>query len=60
MARTSRTFRIFVSSTFSDLDAEHNALQKQVFPRLRYLATDHLCHFQAKVFYGNNFGNPNR
>ena len=31
-----RTFRIFVSSTFSDLKAEHNALQARVFPRLRF------------------------
>jgi len=37
MAQTSRTFRIFVSSTFSDLEKERNALQKLVFPRLRNL-----------------------
>ena len=35
MSQTSRTFRIFVSSTFSDLVAERNALQERVFPRLR-------------------------
>ena len=35
MAQTSRTF--FVSSTFSDLKAERDALQKHVFPRLREL-----------------------
>ena len=34
MAQSSRTFRIFVSSTFSDLKAERNALQEKVFPRL--------------------------
>ncbi len=34
---TSRTFRIFVSSTFNDLKAERNALQAHVFPRLREL-----------------------
>jgi WD40 repeat protein len=31
MAQSSRTFRIFVSSTFSDLKAERNALQEKVF-----------------------------
>ena len=29
-----RTLRIFVSSTFSDLVAERNALQQHIFPRL--------------------------
>ena len=47
MPTTSRTFRIFVSSTFSDLKAERNALQEHVFPRLRDLATAHGCRFQA-------------
>jgi WD40 repeat protein len=47
MPQTSRTFRIFVSSTFSDLKAERNALQEKVFPRLRDLATAHGCRFQA-------------
>ncbi len=47
MAQSSRTFRIFVSSTFSDLKAERNALQEKVFPRLRDLATAHSCRFQA-------------
>ncbi len=42
-----RTFRIFVSSTFSDLKAERNALQQYVFPRLRELCTRHGCRFQA-------------
>jgi hypothetical protein len=39
MARRDVTFRTFVSSTFSDLIAERNALQERVFPRLR-----DLCH----------------
>ena len=47
MAQHSRTFRIFVSSTFSDLKAERNALQEKVFPRLRDLAAAHGCRFQA-------------
>ncbi len=47
MLSSSRTFRIFVSSTFSDLKAERNALQERVFPRLRELAIAHSCRFQA-------------
>lgn len=47
MTQTTRTFRIFVSSTFSDLKEERNALQKFVFPRLRELCTQHGCRFQA-------------
>ncbi|MBE0685933.1 MAG: DUF4062 domain-containing protein, partial [Anaerolineaceae bacterium] len=47
MGQFSRTFRIFVSSTFSDLVAERNALQLRVFPRLRELCQQHGCRFQA-------------
>ena len=47
MAQASKTFRIFVSSTFSDLRAERNALQQQVFPRLREFCMQHGCRFQA-------------
>ena len=47
MSQTSRTFRIFVSSTFSDLVAERNALQEYVFPRLRELCQQHGARFQA-------------
>ena len=47
MAQSSRTFRVFISSTFSDMKAERNALQERVFPRLRKLAENHHCHFQA-------------
>ena len=46
MSQSNRTFRIFVSSTFSDLKEERNALQKYVFPRLRDLAMAHGCRFQ--------------
>jgi hypothetical protein len=35
MARRDLTFRVFVSSTFSDLIAERNVLQERAFPRLR-------------------------
>lgn len=47
MAQATRTFRIFVSSTFSDLKEERNALQKEVFPKLRELCMQHGCRFQA-------------
>ena len=47
MAQRSRTFRIFVSSTFSDLKAERNALQERVFPKLRELCLQHGARFQA-------------
>jgi WD40 repeat protein len=42
-----KTFRIFVSSTFSDLKEERNALQERVFPRLRDLCMAHGFRFQA-------------
>ena len=40
-------FRVFVSSTFSDLEAERDALHKDVFPRLREYCQKHGCRFQA-------------
>jgi hypothetical protein len=47
MAQASKTFRIFVSSTFNDLKEERNTLQNYVFPRLRELCMQHGCRFQA-------------
>ena len=47
MALANKTFRIFVSSTFSDLKEERNALQKRVFPELRKLCMQHGFRFQA-------------
>jgi tetratricopeptide (TPR) repeat protein len=47
MTASARTFRIFVSSTFSDLKAERSALQERVFPRLRQLCVARGCRFQA-------------
>ena len=47
MVQANKTFRIFVSSTFADLKEERNTLQKEVFPRLRDLCTEHNCRFQA-------------
>jgi WD40 repeat protein len=45
--RHSRTFRIFVSSTFADLVEERNALQRQVFPVLAKICEKAGCRFQA-------------
>jgi NACHT domain- and WD repeat-containing protein len=42
-----RTFRIFVSSTFSDLKQERDALQERVFPRLHELCRANRAIFQA-------------
>ncbi len=42
-----RTFRVFVSSTFEDLKAERDALQREVFPKLRQLCEKHGARFQA-------------
>jgi NACHT domain- and WD repeat-containing protein len=47
MAGGSRIVRIFVSSTFSDLKAERDALQREVFPRLRALCSGRGARFQA-------------
>ncbi len=47
MTQANKTFRVFVSSTFSDLKEERNALQRYVFPRLTDLAKIHGCRFQA-------------
>jgi WD40 repeat protein len=47
MLSTNKTFRVFVSSTFSDLKAERDALQRFVFPKLRALCRLHGAHFQA-------------
>lgn len=47
MQLVSKTFRIFVSSTFSDLKEERNALQREVFPKLRELCMQNGYRFQA-------------
>jgi WD40 repeat protein len=47
MVQATRTFRIFVSSTFNDLIEERNALHRDVFPKLRTLCIQHGCRFQA-------------
>jgi hypothetical protein len=35
MAQDWRTFRVFISSTFKDMQAERDYLERFVFPRLR-------------------------
>ena len=47
MAQAGRTFRVFVSSTFADLKVERDALQREVFPKLRQLCQQHGARFQA-------------
>lgn len=47
MARNELIFRVFVSSTFSDMVAERQALQQGVFPRLREYCRQHGARFQA-------------
>jgi hypothetical protein len=39
--------RVFVSSTFSDLKEERNALQRDVFPRLEHYCLVRGFQFQA-------------
>jgi len=47
MPRQTKVFRVFVSSTFSDMSAERHLLQENVFPRLeKYCAARH-AKFQA-------------
>ena len=45
--RRTRTFRLFVSSTFKDLEAERNVLQQVAFPRVRDFCARHGARFQA-------------
>jgi hypothetical protein len=47
MPIATRTFRVFVSSTFEDLKEERNALQREVWPKLRTLCEQHGARFQA-------------
>ena len=46
MAEAARTFRVFVSSTFKDLEAERNVLQERVFPQLKELCRSRGHRFQ--------------
>lgn len=42
-----KVFRVFVSSTFSDMADERNALHKNVYPRLKDLCAAHDARFQV-------------
>ena len=42
-----RTIRLFVSSIFSDMKAERDVLQNDVFPKLRQLCLENGLRFQA-------------
>ena len=45
--QTSRTIRLFVSSTFADMQVERDGLQRLVFPRLHDLCLSMGMRFQA-------------
>ena len=47
MPTTTRTFRVFVSSTFEDLVDERNVLQSTVFPKLEQFCLEKGARFQA-------------
>jgi len=44
---TLRVFRLFISSTFGDVVAEREALQKRVFPELEKFCAERGARFQA-------------
>ena len=47
MPLVTKTFRLFVSSTFEDLKQERNRLHEKVFPYLRAYCQEHGASFQA-------------
>jgi len=47
MQTTKKTFRLFISSTFSDMRTERDILQTKVFPQLRDFCRGHGADFQA-------------
>ena len=54
---STRTFRVFVSSSPEDLKAERDALQRDVFPKLRALCEQHGARSQAiEVNEGTTLG----
>jgi hypothetical protein len=44
--KTANTFRLFISSTFSDFAAEREALQQRVFPELEKFFAERGARFQ--------------
>jgi hypothetical protein len=47
LTASSRTIRLFVSSTFTDMKAERNILQREVFPQLQRHCLSKGLRFQA-------------
>jgi len=47
MPQQTKIFRVFVSSTFTDMKEERRILQKKVFPKLEKYCEAHGAHFQA-------------
>jgi hypothetical protein len=56
----SRTFRLFISSTFSDMAHERRILHDEVFPQLTQLCTSRGAQFQAVDLLGGQRGLPTR
>src|SRR5947208_10936164 len=47
MPEQTKTFRVFLSSTFTDWELERNALQQQVWPELEKVCAGRGYRFQA-------------
>jgi hypothetical protein len=47
MPQQTRIFRVFVSSTFTDMKEERRILQKKVFPKLEAFCDRNNAKFQA-------------
>lgn len=47
MPHQTKTFRVFVSSTFTDMKEERWLLQRHVFPKLERFCEQHGAKFQA-------------
>ena len=47
MPQQTRIFRVFVSSTFTDMKEERRILQKKVFPKLEKFCEENGARFQA-------------
>jgi hypothetical protein len=47
MPQQTKIFRVFVSSTFTDMKEERRILQKNVFPKLEKFCEENGAKFQA-------------
>jgi hypothetical protein len=50
MPQQTKIFRVFVSSTFTDMKEERRILQKEVFPELEKFCEEKGAKFQAVDF----------